>query len=338
MSTWLPRPGDLSLLDPWYLLLALALPWVAYRARRGARAALLCATPRLYGEMRAGAPYKLSWRQRLLRLPRALDGCALLAAVLALARPVERVALPLERSGIEVLLCMDLSSSMATREEAGGSSRLQTAKQAAIQFLQSRPADRIGLVGFARYPDVLAPPTLDHRALEQMLLALEPVPADGAEDATGIGTAVARSAAALSASDLHSKVLILLTDGEENVATAQSTHEIGPARAARIATALGLKVYSIAVGSGRRAPDGSWIALDTAQVRELAEASGGAFFAARDPEALATIFGAIDALERTPYEEARFRLEERYLPCLLCACLLWCLSRWLDAGPLQVMQ
>jgi Ca-activated chloride channel family protein len=198
---------------------------------------------------------------------------------------------------------------------------------AAREFVARRAGDRIGLVTFARYPDVICPPTPDHRSLQSMLGAVEQVEADGEEDATGIGMAVARCALLLRASAARSKVVVLLTDGEENVARPDLPEEITPLEAARLCAEHGVRVYSIAAGIGRRGPDGAWLELDTGPVRAVAEQTGGAFFAARDADALSRVYAVIDELERSAFAEPRFRYADRFAGFLAVGLALWLLGR-----------
>jgi Ca-activated chloride channel family protein len=278
-----------------------------------------------------------SWRSRLLALPDVCTALGLVLVAFALARPIERVRLPDRTQGIDILLCLDVSSSMVGRDLDAQRSRLELAREAARRFVAGRSGDRIGLVRFARYPDVLCPVTLDHRALNRLLADLEPVEADGPEDMTGIGTAVARAAQALRGSRARSRVVILLTDGEENVATADTPDEIGPLRAAHIARELGVRVYTIAAGTGRRNAAGETVSLDTAQVRALAETTGGAFFAARDAAAVDEVWSRIDTLEKTPFEEPRYAQVERFPPFLIVALALLAIARLLQGTVLRVL-
>jgi Ca-activated chloride channel family protein len=232
------------------------------------------------------------------------------------------VPVPQEAEGIDILLCLDVSSSMASNDLDPKRTRLDVAKAAAARFVEGRPDDRIGLIAFARYPDLRCPPTRDHRALAQLIGAVALVPNDGPEDATGIGTAVARAAQALGGSDAKSRVVILLTDGEENVATPQTPGEIAPLHAAQLCGEIGVRAYVIAAGLGTRAPSGEWLELDTAAVERLAARTGGRFFAARDASAVENVYNEIDALERVPFAEPRFRFEERFGAFLAAALAL----------------
>jgi len=271
-----------------------------------------------------------SWRARLLSVPWLLQAGGLLLVVAALARPVERVALPLVTEGIDIMLCLDTSSSMTAGDLDETRTRLDVAKQAAAQFVAGRRHDRIGLLCFARYPDVRCPPTLDHDALHAFVGAVTLVDGEGPEDATGIGTAVARAAQVLGASDAKSRVVILLTDGEENIATT-GAGEIAPLHAAQLARRLGVRVYAVAAGLGRRGPTGDWVDLDTSAVRGLAERTGGRFFTARDADAVANVYAEIDTLEKASFREPRFREEERFLPLLAAAVSLLFVARLLRA-------
>ena len=318
MNAALESMTGLILLHPWMLLLALLVPAALWlRGRRGTPAVSFAPRPLI-----VAPSLPRSWRMRLLPLPRVFQVLGLLLVVLALARPVHRVQLPLETQGIDILLCLDVSSSMSSKDMDPQRTRLDVAKAAAAQFIAGRPDDRIGLISFARYPDLLCPLTLDHRALEQFLAEVAMVEPNGVEDQTGIGTAIARAAHVLRGSLAPSKVVILLTDGEENVATAQTPEEIGPLRAARMCESLGVRVYTIAAGIGRRTPSGAWIAVDTTQVQQLAEQTGGVFFAARDAGAIGVVYATIDGMEKVEFAEPRFEFVERFLPFVLTAVAL----------------
>jgi Ca-activated chloride channel family protein len=327
MSAWAEAWTGLRLDAPWVLALA---PVVLLLALLGSRTAALRFAPSAFlhrdPEGRARALPR-SLRQRIAWLPRALHVLALLALVLALARPLARVALPLTRQGIDILLCLDVSSSMRADDLRPGRTRLDVTKAAALAFVEKRPDDRIGLVTFARYPDVVCPPTLDHGALAALLQGVMQVEEDSDEDATGIGMALARAAQALRRGGSASKVVVLLTDGEENVARADAPEEIAPLEAARLCEELGVRVYTIAAGIGRRTADGQEVEIDTRPVQEVASLTGGAFFAARDASAVERVYEVIDELERSAFDAPRYREVERFLPFLLLALALLLLAR-----------
>ena len=322
---------DFTLREPWLLAAAAAVGVVAVLARRRTPPPLRCAPAAFL----AGAPpLPASWRLRLRRLPELLEVVGLLALVVALARPVRRAPLPLTRAGIDLALCLDVSSSMRRRDLDPARTRLEVARDAALAFVAGRPDDRIGLIAFARHADVRCPPTLDHAALSELLRRIEPVEADGPEDATGLGVAVARAAAMLAGPGASSrpsppsKVALLFTDGEENVALGQSEDEIAPLAAAQLCASRGVRVDAIVAGDSS--------ALDTAPLRRLTERSRGRFFVAKDAGALADVVASIDALERSPFEEPRFRMEDAAGAWMVAALLLFGRGRLLRATAWRV--
>jgi Ca-activated chloride channel homolog len=339
----------LSLLGPQWLALVLAVPLVLWWRRRPGEPAVQFGPAALLGMSVASAntanaeglhdvgAFPRSWRVSLSWLPRGLAVLGVLCAVFALARPVRRAQLPLHTDGIDILLCLDTSSSMMTNDLDRRRSRLEVARDAAAEFIRGRPHDRIGLIGFARFPDVRCPLTLDHDALKKILADVATVATDGAEDATGIGTAVARAAQVIEKSASKSKVVILLTDGEENVANAQAPGEIAPIHAAQLCENLGVRVYAIVVGVGRRTPAGTWVPLDSRPVERLAKRTGGAFYEARDAATTAAVYGQIDALERTRFDEPRYADEDQFLPFLVAAIALLLASRVLESTVFAVL-
>ncbi len=321
MSLAIEGGGRFDLLEPGLLALAALVPLaLLLRARRGPPA-----VPFAAASLARGLP--ASARTRLRHAPVAFRAAALLLLVFALARPVERVPQPRTVVGLDALLCLDVSSSMAARDLAAARTRLEVAKDAAAAFVAGRPEDRFGLIVFAAYADLLAPPTLDHAALAAILQKTRTVEPDAAEDRTGIGGALARGARVLRGSAAKSRVLILLTDGEENVATAEAPHEITPLQAAQLCRSWGVRVYAIAAGS----------AAEAVVMRGVAEATGGGFFAARNADALAGAYAQIGALERSELAATRYTLREWYWPFLLAALALLCGGRLLETargGPL----
>lgn len=147
---------------------------------------------------------------------------------------------------------------------------------------------------------------------------------------------MARAAQVLAESGAASGVVILLTDGEENVALAAAEGEIPPVQAAQLCDRLGIRVYPIAAGIGRRDARGAWVALDTQALEELAARTGGTFHAARDAGAVADVYATIDALEKAPFEEGRVVLRDRYLPFVLAALAFLLVGRLLATTILDV--
>ncbi|RMH05077.1 MAG: VWA domain-containing protein [Planctomycetota bacterium] len=313
----LPLDPGLVLGEPLGLLLLLPLAWAIRRWRRR-RPGLASPILRL-----PGGPPPRSWSSTWA----AVCGTAgLTMIVFALARPSLRRPVPWESEGVEILLVLDVSSSMTARDLDPERDRLEVARTAAERFVAGRPRDRIGLIRFARYADPICPLTLDHEAVATLLRGLEPVPADGPEDATGIGRALARAAAVLAGGEARSRVAILLTDGQENVATAQTPAEIGPLEGAALCRDEGIRVHAIGVGEA----DGGLLA-------RIAEATGGGRFAAEDAESLEEVWRDIDRLETSRFREPRWIRIDLQGWCGAAALVLLMLGRWLGGGRREVL-
>jgi Ca-activated chloride channel family protein len=291
-----------TLADPAWLALLVALPFAWWWARRRRRRALV-----LPALARAGSLPR-TWRERLRWAPDALRAAAFAGMVLALARPQELAAgRPLTTSGIDIVLALDASGSMKA-EDFQPRNRLEVAKQAAIDFVEERASDRLGLVTFAGQAVTQAPLTLDHQAVRG---SIERIAIGGLAEGTAIGTALATAVNRLRASDAKSKIVILLTDGVNNAG------QIDPLTAAETAQALGVRVYTIGVGTTGEAPylldDPRFgrryvrvvVRIDEDILREIAARTGGRYFRATDPEALSHVYAEIDRLERSPLSGRR---------------------------------
>ncbi len=252
---------------------------------------------------------------RLRNLPIALRLGALALGILALARPQLRDVIH-ERTaeGIDIMLVLDLSTSM--KAEDFRPNRFEAAKDVAARFVDGRVSDRIGLIVFAAQAYTQAPLTLDYNFLKEMLRSVQ---MGLIEDGTAIGTALATATARLRDSEAESKVIILLTDGQNN------RGEVDPPTAADVAAALGVKIYAIGVGSegldafGRTIPDymqrliPQSAQIDEGMLTTVAEKTGGRYFRATDREALAAIYDEISALETTEVQETTYLdVDERY--------------------------
>jgi Ca-activated chloride channel family protein len=259
---------------------------------------------------------------------------SVLLLVAAIARPVLVEVEPPGRLGRDILLCFDRSSSMAANDLDPEQSRLAVGKQLASEFTAERPDDRIGFVTFARYADLGCPPTVDHAALAELIDEVALVEREGPEDATAIGAAVATAASVLQRSSAAGKVIVLLTDGEENVATAGAIDQIAPGHAGQWCRQQQIRVHTVVLGRGNQKPDGRFVALDTTAVRELAELTGGRFFAAADTAALRAVYAAIDALEPVLFAEPGVRVHEWFALPLVLALALLALAHGLANSPL----
>jgi Ca-activated chloride channel family protein len=181
-------------------------------------------------------------------------------------------------------------------------SRLDAAKEVVGRFVQDRPNDRIGLIAFAGEPFLASPLTLDHDWVLQNLTRLD---SGQLSDGTAIGSAIASGVRRLDAQGAKSKILIVLTDGQNNAG------KIQPRVAAEAAKALGVKIYTIGVGSagealvpvtddqGRQQLVAARVDVDEAGMKEVAEATGGTFYRATDAQSLRNVYANIDRLEKT---------------------------------------
>ncbi len=317
---------------PWALLLLLVVPaWQVYRLRR--RRTILFS--------RAGAAGSLAgpmvrW---VARLPEWLRLVALIALIVAAAGPRTGVsATEIEAQGISIALVVDISTSMLA-EDFHPQNRLAVAKTEVARFIQGRHYDRVGLVAFAGEALTQVPLTIDYDVLYR---ALDQLQAGMLEDGTAIGTAIAIAANRLRRSPGQSRVMILMTDGENN------RGEIDPVTAARAAAAYGIRIYTIGVGSEGVAPIpiargmfGGYqyanlpVHIDEELLGEIARITNGQYFRATNEAALDSIYGRINDLEKTTVKVRRYTdYTPRYLPFVLLAAaflaLEWILlgSRW----------
>ncbi|MBI3820091.1 MAG: VWA domain-containing protein [Planctomycetes bacterium] len=320
MNEWLEKSFGFLLADPWMLLFILLIPpalW--WRSRRREPAALVG-----NGAMFASLPG--TWRVTFAPLPRILQIGSILCAIFALARPVVRERVPLKTEGIDILLCIDLSSSMQATDmdENGQLSRLDLVKAKARNFVEARVNDRIGLLTFAAFPELRCPLTLDHDALLRFIRDTELVKRGSEFDRTGIGLALARGSQIMKNSESRSRVVVLLTDGQENV------REIEPVEAARLAKQFNIRVYTIGAGRGDETFFGMQ-PIDFGELKEVAREADGKFFLARDAGALDETYKAIDALEKVQLSDPRYRYEEKFqwifAPGIACFALALAL-RW----------
>ena len=314
----------MSFAQPIFLALLLAVPALAWAAWRRARRT----APGLrYSATADAAAVPPTLWTRLRSLPAALLLLAYALAVVGLARPQQR-DVQVERSaeGIDIVLALDISTSMTAEDFYPN--RFEAAKAVAAEFVDGRVSDRIGLVVFAAQAYTQVPLTLDYPFLKRMLREVQ---MGLIEDGTAIGTAVAVAMARLKDSEATSKVIILLTDGQNN------RGEIDPVTAAEVAEALGVKIYAIGVGGeggtlgGLFGPLMQAPEVDEATLRAVAQKTGGRYFRATDAEALRAIYAEISELEKTPVEETTYvDVEERFAwflwPALGCLALSVLLS------------
>lgn len=291
----------MSFLHPWLLLL-IPLAWfLLWFLRRffGRRATISYSGLSLFSGLPAGR------RARTRGLPFALRLLAVTLAVGALARPViANHTQVIEGKGIDICLVLDISGSMRALDFQPDD-RLAVAKDVIRKFIDGRKQDRIGLVVFAAKAFTQCPLTLDYGVLKRFL---DEVQVGLIEDGTAIGLGIATGVKRLARSDAKSRILILLTDGVNNVPT------VDPMTAAEAARSLGVKIYSIGIGKEGTAPypvDHPVLGrrytqiktqIDEALLRKISKQTGGQYFRARSGEGLAQIFDVIDSLEKSKVE------------------------------------
>jgi Ca-activated chloride channel family protein len=244
-----------------------------------------------------------SEKRRAGPLGRYLLAGSLACAVVALARPQRlRSHETVKASGIEIILAVDVSMSMRIEDFTIGGrrvNRLAAAKKVTREFVSGRDSDRIGVVAFAGRPYVPSPLTLDH---DWVLESLERLEMGQVEDGTAIGSAIAAAARRLDQREAKSKIIVLLTDGANN------SGDLTPEVAADLARTLGIRIYTIAVGTTGRHPiplpgGGRTMTIrqefDEETLRNIAEISEGVFYHAEDTSSLEEIFSRIDSMEKT---------------------------------------
>ena len=328
----------------WLLLLLLcaACAWFVFarRIRQGLRFA---PTQRLGG-------HGQTWRTRAARFLPLLYLAALALGVVAMARP--RLLLSFTRRTADVIaiqIVVDVSGSMealdlSTMTPLGPKykTRLDVVKETFATFIDKRPDDLIGLITFGGYASTLAPLTGDQAALRHVLSGVE-IPKlshdrDGNilnedELLTAIGDALTTACARLRDAEPVSKIIVLLSDGDSNAGI------IDPETATEAARKLGIKVYTIGIGSTGRAPvrvidalgretiRQAWVNFDETQLRAIADKTGGVYYNVKDATGLDTALDSINQLETTRVEQNIYRqYDEKFADLLLAAFVLLMLS------------
>lgn len=300
----------------WLLVLLVpAIAYYLYRVRKGGAALRISSVA---GVLKA--PRTI--RYYLRHVPFVLRMAAFALLVVALARPqTAQHNTRTSAEGIDIMLALDVSGSMLARDFKPD--RLEAAKEVAGSFISDRYGDRIGLVAFAGEAFTQSPLTSDQSTL---LTLLGRVRSGLIEDGTAIGNGLATAINRLRESDARSKVIILLTDGVNN------RGEIAPVMAAEIAKELGIRVYTIGVGSRGTAPTPAIdmfgnmtfvqakVEIDEKTLQQIADATGGQYFRATDNEKLQAIYDEINRLEKSKVEVNDFTTyTEKYLGWLLAA-------------------
>ncbi len=307
--------------EPKAFLLLLALPPILFRIWRGRRRS----TPKLrFSSIDLLDLPRRTLRTRLRGLLTLFPLMAFILLVVALARPQSPwKENPRRSEGISIMLVMDVSESMRALDFQPN--RLEKVKEVAKQFISQRNDDLIGIVIFAKETFTLCPLTQDYAALTTFLDRINFDLVDG--NATAIGMGLSNAVNKIKDSPTKSKVVILLTDGENNWG------EIQPLPAAEIAKQLGVRVYTIGVGSRGlveipvAVPGGTIIQtirshIDTETMGGIAEKTGGQFFEATDGKKLEAIYAQIDKMEKTKFEETQTNYFDELAHYLIIPALL----------------
>jgi Ca-activated chloride channel family protein len=310
----------MTFLHPWFLSLLLLLPLLAWlKGRRGQPPAFLYSSVQL---VRAVLNVTRSSSGGLLT---ALRWLALALFIVALAQPrLLRSETRISASGVDIVVALDMSGSMASEDfEVGNGrvSRLEMAKTVLKKFIDKRPNDRIGLVVFASQAYIAAPPTLDHDFLLQQIDRLELGRID--PNQTAIGSALVAAVNRLRELKSKSRIVILMTDGENNAG------KIAPLTAAEAARALGVRVYTIGVGMQGKAPmpvffggrkvGYQWepVDIDEDTLTKIAAATGAKYYRADNAEKFQAIYAEIDGLEKSEAQIKKFTQFRELFPWLI---------------------
>ncbi|MCC6690869.1 MAG: VWA domain-containing protein [Bacteroidia bacterium] len=298
------------------LIIPLLTAWYIWK-NKSTKAELMVSTLQGFADLRA--PLKIYFRHILF----VLRSIVIAALIIAIARPQARSSWKdFFSEGIDIVIAMDISASMLAQDFKPN--RLEASKQVAMEFIDNRPNDRIGLVIFSGESFTQCPLTSDHAVIKILFAGIK---TGIINDGTAIGMGLANAVSRIKDSKAKSKVVILLTDGINNQGS------IAPVTASEIAKTFGVRVYTIGVGTEGKAlspvaryPDGSYeydyldVQIDEKMLTEIANTTGGKYFRATDNKKLKQVYAEIDRLEKTKFEEKSFsNKEERFLPFALLA-------------------
>lgn len=314
----------------------LIIPWLMLLARElfGSKSKVGLKFSSLYwkAQVNPGLRAKISW------LPKFLHHLAILFAIVALARP-QLADTKTKRSveGIDIVIALDVSDSMLI-EDMRPLNRLESAKETIKKFISQRVSDRIGLVVFAGESFTMIPPTLDYQLLLNRIDSITTARDAHIKDGTALGVAIANAAGRLKDSQAKTRVVIFMTDGENNSGT------IDPETGLEIAKGYGLKIYTIGIGRDgptrlpiyQRDMFGNKIktyqpfesTVNEDLLKKMAKETGGKFFRASREDSLNGVFEDINSLEKTKVDDEKYvRYEEKFMLFLWPAFIFMFLSQ-----------
>jgi Ca-activated chloride channel family protein len=278
-----------------------------------------------------GAMPKIRTYKNYLR--HALFGLRMLVVALLIviiARPQSSTSWKnITSEGIDIIIALDISGSMLSKDFTPN--RVEAAKSIASNFIDSRPADKIGLVIFSGQAFTQCPLTTDHAVIKNLFAQVH---TGMIEDGTAIGDGLATAVSRIKDDQVKSKVVILLTDGVNNMGS------VAPLTAAEIAQTFKVRVYTVGIGTKGKAltpvaqmPDGSYqyalqdVEIDEALLQQIANGTGGKYFRATDNESLTKIYKEIDKMEKSKIEERDYTdRSEEFMPFAIAAALILALE------------
>lgn len=320
MISWLK---DISFANPLMLYFLISIPilsaWFIFK-KKNQVVTIKLSSLSLLGNAKSNIKVKLRNTPFILRL------LAISLIIVALARPQSKTSWQdIKTEGIDIVIAMDISASMLAKDFKPD--RLEAAKEVAINFIDKRPNDRVGLVIFSGESFTQCPLTSDHTILKNLFKGVK---TGMLQDGTAIGMGLATAVNRLKDSKAKSKVIILLTDGVNNAGS------VSPELAAEIAVPFGIRVYTIGIGTTGMAlspvalyPNGQFaydyveVKIDEPILKKISELTNGKYFRATNNQKLEAIYKEIDKLEKSIIEEKQYtKKNEMYLPFAALAFLL----------------
>jgi Ca-activated chloride channel family protein len=318
--------SNIHFAKPWFFALFAVLPLLIYfylRPPFRVQGSMLVSGVKAFGTGR-------TWKTLLRHILFIFRMLAIICIIIALARPQTGSEQQLTSGeGIDIVFCLDISGSMLAQDFSPN--RMEAAKQVVSEFIDNRPTDRMGLVIFSGESFTMCPLTTDHAVLKSQLYNVQ---SGLLEDGTAIGSGLATGVERLRSSVSKSKVIILLTDGENNGGL------VDPNSAKEIAKSYGVRVYTVGVGTEGFAPvpvqtssgvimQREKVSIDEKLLTQIANETGGKYFRATDNESLGTIYKDIDRLEKSKFQVTTFtHYTEKFFPFILAA-VMFLVLEWI---------
>jgi Ca-activated chloride channel family protein len=311
--------------QPYFLLLLLIIPvlivWFYFYRNKNTNDISISSFNGFYN-------IKRTLKSRIIHLPFFLRLIAITLVIIAIARPQKSFdKSDIKVEGIDIMLSLDISGSMLAEDFKPN--RLEASKEVALEFIDGRPNDRIGLVLFSAESFLQCPLTIDHPKLKGLFTNIK---SGMVTDGTALGDGLGLSVFHIKKSQAISKVIILMTDGINNQGS------LDPVTAAEIAKLFGVRIYTIGVGTRGLAPypfqtpfgiqyQNVDVQIDEDLLKKVAEGTGGNYFRATDKQKLHDIYKEIDKMEKTKIDVSRFsKKKEEFLPFVILALIFFVLE------------